>query len=126
MVAPALSSADLDAIGDELAVLRPDTCVISRPDPDALDAAGASTDAYEVIATLACRVDVAGTRAIERIFGGRFAAEADYVVFVHRRYAASVHSDYRIEVSGIMLEVVHDPSAASFEAELAIPCTSSR
>lgn len=123
MVAPVLTETEMDAIGADLGVLRPSVCTIQKPS-DARDAAGAPVSGqYGTVAVVDCRVDAAGSAAVEKVAGPRFGADADFVVSVPR--GTDVRGGYRVKVSEKVLEVVYAPEAASFSFELAVLCRAS-
>lgn len=122
MVAPVLTETEMDAIGQELALLRPSVCTIQKPSGER-DAGGAPVSSqYGTIAVVDCRVDAAGTAAVERVAGPRFGADADFIVSVPR--GTDIRAGYRIKANEKTLEVVYAPEAASISFELAALCRS--
>ena len=119
-VPPALTPADMAAIGAELGVLRPDTCTIKRP-TGSRDRGGAPTTTASDVATVDCRVMMAGTATIERIMGGRFAPAADHIIAIP--LGTDVANDDVVERAsdGRRFDVIYVPRP-SFAFEINVAC----
>lgn len=73
----------LDEIGEAVAGLRPSSCAIQGS--TARDAQGVPTGAsWTTSATVGCRVEPAGRRAVEATFGPLEQSDADAIVYVPR------------------------------------------
>jgi hypothetical protein len=120
-VRPIFTDAEMDQIGDDLAVLRPDTCDVYRPS-SGRDIAGAPISGQPVlVATVPCRVDASGLQGSERVTGPRYISEGRYSVALPRH--TDVQNDDRIHVNGVELDVVYVTASASFFFELFAQCT---
>lgn len=116
-----LTDAEMNAISDELiaAGVMPDSCVIKRPSTGR-DAGGAPLSGGEsTVATVACRVGLAGTASVERVMGGRFGPDADYLVALPR--GTDVQTDDAIEVNGMRLDVIY-AARPSFHVAINVAC----
>lgn len=108
----------LDQIAAAMDGFNDQTCVVRRP-PTTKDAAGQlATGALTTIATVPCRVEPAGARAIERIAGPNWGAEADHIIPLAR--GTSVQNDDTIDAGGQTYHVVYAPTSASNQAEIPV------
>lgn len=113
-----LEADDIAEIDEELALNRGDTCVIQRKSAG-LDAAGAPVSGgFSTVASLDCQVKAAGRVAVERVLGGQFGPEVDYVISLPR--GADVRSDDQIVVNGQTMQVVNDDESKSYGFELIV------
>jgi hypothetical protein len=100
---PAIDDALMASVSRDLGVLRSDVCVIRRP-LTTRDAGGAPIDGWSSSAPVDCRVDVAGTRPIERVMGGTFAPDADYLISFP--VGTDVDNDDQIDARGVTYDVI--------------------
>jgi hypothetical protein len=101
-----------------LARFRESTCVIQRKG-SSQDAGGApASGGYSTVATVGCQVAAAGRLAVERVFGGQFGPEIDYVVKMPRD--TSLTSDDQIVVNGTTMQIVSDDGLKSYGFELLV------
>lgn len=137
-VRPIFTEAEMDQIGAELAILRPDTCTISRP-TSGKDSAGAPVSGpFVYVVTAPCRVDASGLQGAERVTGPRYISEGRFSVALPRH--TDVRNDDRIEVfnqlyvagdpdptpgTGTSLDVVYASQLPSFHFEITVQCTHS-
>lgn len=115
---PAIPSAAAVGIGKVLGRFRRDLCVIQRK-PAGRDAGGALLSGeYTVVQGVECAVAASGRAAVERVFGGRFGPEVDYVLKLPP--ATVVLSDDRITVNGTTMQVISGDQAKSYGFELLV------
>jgi len=120
-----LPNLDLNAISEELSILRPDTARVMRR-AEGVDYGGAPLEEWVEIASYGCRVERPGRQGREGITGGAMSSAADYVVVLPRW--AEVTPDHQLWVTGQAfggerhLEVVTPPDMETFYAELSVDC----
>ena len=112
---PAGAVATIDRL---LGRMREDWCVIEEPSATRDKGGATISDGYSARASVPCQVVAAGRAAVERLFGGRFGPETDYIVKMPRDTAVS--SDERIVVNGKTLQVVSDNDVQSYGFELIV------
>lgn len=115
---PILPAGAVTVIDALLGRMREDSCVVKRR-PAGVDAGGApATGPYTTVATVGCQVAAAGRTAVERMFGGQFGPETDYVIKLPR--TTDVRSDDQIAVNGKTVQVISDDDLKSYGFELIV------
>lgn len=113
----------LDEIGEAVAGLRPSSCAIQTA--GALDAEGVPTGSGgTTVATVACRVDPAGRRAVEATFGPAEQTDADAIIALPRGTAITARNVIVATIEGVetTFEVI-DVAVGSHLAEIPVLCT---
>ena len=115
-----LSPAELQALSDDLAFARPDSCVLQRL-TSTRGAGGAQTSTRTDLPAVSCRVDAGNRMATEGVVGGRITPVMDYKVALP--YGTVVQEDDLLRVNNTYtLNIVGDTSLSSYHAEVELFC----
>ena len=115
-----LSPAELQALSDDLAFARPDTCVRQRL-TTSRGAGGAQTSTRTDLPPVSCRVEAGNRMATEGVVGGRITPVMDYKVALP--YGTEVREDDELLVNNTFrLNIVGDMSLATYHAEVELFC----
>lgn len=115
-----LSPAELQALSDDLAFARPDSCVLQRL-TSTRGAGGAQTSTRTNLPAVSCRVDAGNRMATEGVVGGRITPVMDYKVALP--YGTVVQEDDMLLVNNnYTLNIVGDASLSSYHAEVELFC----
>lgn len=120
-----LSLLDMDEISAELDVLRPNTCIVSRPTGE-VDEAGANTGNYDTQGSYGCRIDEGiGGMPWSRVFGPAVISQASAIISFARGVSIRAHD--LIEERGRLFRVIYVPDPSySFETSVAVSSATSR
>lgn len=106
-------------IGQKLARLRGDVCVVERP-TTTKDGSGADVQTFADVASVSCSVVAAQREVNERIVGGRLMPTADFVVYLDRMAVITKADVIRNTRTGERYEVMNDPNEPSVRPQLAV------
>jgi hypothetical protein len=117
-----LSEVDMNEISAALDVLRPSTCVVSRPTGE-VDEAGADLGQYDTVGAFECRIDEGvGGMPFARTLGPAVISKATAIISFARGVSLQAHDLIEDEAKSRLFRVIYVPDP-SYSFEVAVPVT---